>query len=433
MMNYITRMAGILLAFGFFFGCNNTTTSHFQAAKLNLNQQDYSKALSSINKAIKKNPQNPESYYYKGYILNKMASENNEPSNNEHLYREMRHALMKAKSLFKKSPNVDSNDHKIDNLLTQSWSKEHNLGVKIMKNDSSLTQKDLNNALAYLNNATIIQPDSEITYEVKSDVYYRLGDLPKAVNSMETAVAKSNDHTKEELERLAFLYLENQQYDHAIDTYKEALEDNPGNINLLHGLENAYLANGNHQQAVALIKRLINKDPNNAEYRMAYGTQLFSIGKQYLQKLTSVSKQMMSFAKQNDNYQNDNNYQALKDSANSLDSEAQNYFNSAENQLLKSQSIDSTNINTDYALGILYHDYATAYLNMEKVIPNKKLAELYKGRIQKLYKESLPYLEKVANNQPQTPSYWKILYKVYNYLGFKAKADSAYTNFQKDS
>jgi tetratricopeptide (TPR) repeat protein len=422
-------MAGLVLAFGFFFGCSNS--NNFQVAKLNLNQANYSKALTSINKAIEKNPRNAEAYFYKGFILNKMALEKNDPTQSGHLFSEMRDALLQSRNLYDGEAQKNKNYFKINQILTDSWSHEHNQGVRILKNDSTLSKHELNKSLLYLENATIIQPDSGITYKVESEVYYKLGDLNKAVTAMETAVSKDSEHTKNNIERLAFLYLENQQYDHAIDTYKEALENDPGNINLLHGLENAYLANGDHQKAAALIKRLINKDPKNANYRLTYGTQLYSIGQTYLGKLIDIRKRMEQLS--DNGSQKDHLYKALTDSANSIENSAQKYFDNAENQLLKSQSIDSTNINTTYALGILYHDYGTAYLTIKDLIQEKKLADLYSAKVQRLFKESLPYLEKVAQNQPQSPGYWQILYKVYNYLGMKQKADTAYTKFQQQS
>jgi len=422
-------MAGLVLAFGFFFSCSNS--NNFQVAKLNLNQANYSKALNSINKAIEKKPRNAEAYFYKGFILNKMALEKNNPAQSSHLFSEMRDAFTQFRNLDDSGSQKNKNYFKIDQILTDSWSHEHNQGVRILKNDSTLSKQDLNKSLLYLENATIIQPDSGITYKVESEVYYKLGDLSKAVTAMETAVSKDSEHTKNNIERLAFLYLENQQYDHAIDTYKEALENDPGNINLLHGLENAYLANEDHQKAATLIKRLINKDPKNADYRLAYGTQLYSIGQTYMGNLIDIRKRMEQLS--DNGSQKDNLYKALNDSANSIENSAQKYFDDAENQLLQSQSLDSTNINTTYALGILYHDYGSEYLTIKDLIHEKKLSDLYSAKAQRLFKESLPYLEKVAQNQPQSPGYWQILYKVYHYLGMKQKADTAYKKFQQQS
>ncbi len=291
MIKFTTRMAGFILAFGLFFGCqtNKPTT---QATKLNLDQQDYSQALNSIENSIKKNPANPDAYFYKGSILDKMAVQQSRPSDRKPLFSDMRNALTKAKKLYKAQSKTSSDNFgKIDNILSKAWAKEHNDGVSILKNDSTGSRQELELSLQHLENANVIEPDSGITYEAKAEVFYKLGEMAKAISSMEMAVSlDNNSNTQRDITRLAFLYLENQQFDHAIDTYKEALQNEPGNVNLLHGLANAYLANGEHEKAADLLNHLLENDVNNSNYLLAYGVQLFNISQSYFEELYQIRK-----------------------------------------------------------------------------------------------------------------------------------------------
>lgn len=422
MTNYITRMAGIILAFGLFFGCQRVVTT--QATKLNLDQQDYSQALNSIENSLKANPDNPDAYFYKGSILEKMAAQQNQPPNRKPLYVEMCNAFVKAKKLYKiQSLTNSANYQKIDNILSKSWAKEHNEGVSILKNDSTGNRHQLEISLQYLDNAIVIEPDSGMSYEVKAEDYYKLGDLSKAISALETAVSlDNNNHTQQDIIRLAFLYLENQQYDHAIDTYKEALVNEPGNINLLHGLANAYLANGEHEKAADLLNHLLENDVNNPNYLLAYGIQLYSISQSYFEELYQIRKTIYKQTKKPEPSSGDSSFTALSDSADSIGNKAKSYFEHAEKNLLKARSVDSTNTNVDYALGSMYENTGTYYIKMMDVIHDKKLAELYDGTVHDLLHKAITYLKIVADKEPDNMNLLKSLYKTYEFLGMKDKA-----------
>lgn len=422
MIKNITRMAGLILAFGLFFGCQRNVTT--QATKLNLDQQDYSQALNSIENSLKANPNNPDAYFYKGSILEKMAVQQKEPVNRKPLYSEMRNAFVKAKKLYKaQSQTTSDNYQKIDNILSKSWAKEHNEGVSILKNDSTGNRQQFELSLQYLDNANVIEPDSGITYEVKAEDYYKLGDLTKAISTLETAVSlDNNSHIQRDIIRLAFLYLENQQYDHAIDTYKEALQNEPGDINLLHGLANAYLANGEHEKAADLLNHLLENDVNNSTYLLAYGIQLYSISQSYFEELYQIRKNIYQQATHQKQSSDDSSLTALSDSVDSIENKAKSYFEHAEKNLLKAKSVDSTNTNIDYALGSMYENTGTYYIKMMGVIRDKKLAELYDGTVHDLLRKAVTYLAIVAKKEPDNMNLLKSLYKTYMYLGIKDKA-----------
>ncbi len=118
----------------------------------------------------------------------------------------------------------------------------------------------------------------------------------------------------------------------------------------------------------------------------------------------------------------DSNLTALSDSADTIENKAKTYFDHAETNLLKAQTIDSTNSNIDYALGTMYQNTGTYYLKIMDVIRDKKLADLYDGTAHDLLRKAVPYLEIVTNKEPDNTSLKKALYKTYIYLGMKDKA-----------
>ncbi len=64
------------------------------------------------------------------------------------------------------------------------------------------------------------------------------------------------------LEQLAFLYLENDQPRKAIEIFEQAESFSDQNLNLLHGLSNAYINAGEHKKAVDLLYQLIESKPD---------------------------------------------------------------------------------------------------------------------------------------------------------------------------
>ena len=415
------RMAMLLLAFGLFVSCSTTQkvaekghSANDQSIQKAIGHKNYQTAIKDADKAIQGHPKDANLYYLKGKILSKMALNIEQPDQRQPLYKNMRQNLVKAEQLDKdgKGPL----EPKIDDLLANSWSNEHNQGVSILSHDSTDTRTDLNNAKVHLQNATIIMPDSAISHAALATVYYKLGEIPDALESMEMAVSYNDSVNTDYLERLAYLYTVNKQDSEAVNTYRLLIERNPGHLNLLNGLMNVYLDEHSYASVDGILQTMLEKDPENSLYHQIYGRELYN---ESMAKLVSIRN---GFESVHSTGQNELN---VSDSLNSIEGEARTVLDSAVNQFDKAISLDSTDTNASYTLGIIYQNSGVAYLQIAQQIRSSELSTFYKARAQQLLTKALPYLEDYADKKSSDRKSWKNLREIYKYLGMNSKAEQA--------
>ncbi len=415
------RMAMLLLAFGLFVSCSTTKKVDRNGDSANdkpiqkaLNNKNYQTALKDADKAIQGNPNDPGLYYLKGKILSKMAVAITQPDQRQPLYKNMRQNLLKAQQLDKQGKGPL--EPKIDDLLANSWSDEHNQGVSILSHDSTDTRTDLNNAKVHLQNATIIMPDSAISHAALATVYYKLGEIPEALGSMEMAVSYDDSVHTDYLERLAYLYSVNKQDSEAVNTYRLLIERNPGDLNLLNGIMNVYLDENSYGSVESILQTMLEKDPDNPLYHQIDGRELYN---ESMAKLLAIRNGYENV------HSTGQNELKVSDSLNSIEGEARTVLDSAINQFDKAISLDSTDTNASYTLGVIYQNSGVSYLQIAQQIQNSELSAFYKARAQQLLTKALPYLEDYAIKKSSDQKSWKNLREVYQYLGMNDKAQQA--------
>lgn len=410
------RTAMLLLAFGLFVSCSTTQktvrTDHpIQDA---IEKKDYQSALKLTDKAIHNNPDDAGLYLTKAQILSKMAESVKKPDQRQPLYKNMRQNLMKAQQL-----NRQGNgplESKIKDVLADSWSLEHNQGVSILSKDSADTRTDLNNAMEHLQNATIIMPDSAISHAALSTVYYKLGEIPKALQSMKMAVSDNDSTNADYLERLAYLYSVNKQDSEAVTIYRMLVEQNPENINLLNGLMNVYLDEHAYESIDDIAQTMLEKEPDNALYHQVYARALY---KECMSKLAGIRNGFETIQGKNQEES------AISDSLNSIEGDARTVMDSAVSHYTRAIRLDSTDSNATYSLGIIYQNTGLAYLQIAQNINKPKLSSFYKAHAQDLLTKGLPYLENYAKRKSSDRKSWQDLRDIYKYLGMNDKAKQA--------
>ncbi|HKI44504.1 MAG TPA: hypothetical protein VKA08_04125 [Balneolales bacterium] len=415
------RMAMLLLAFGLFVSCSTTKkvdrngdSANDQSIQKALSNKNYQTALKDADKAIQRNPKDPNLYYLKGKILSEMAVAITQPDQQQPLYKNMRQNLLEAQQLDKQGNGPL--EPKIDDLLANSWSDEHNQGVSILSHDSTDTRTDLNNAKVHLQNATIIMPDSAISHAALATVYYKLGEIPEALGSMEMAVSYDDSVHTDYLERLAYLYSVNEQDSEAVNTYRLLIERNPGDLNLLNGLMNVYLDERSYGSVEGILQTMLEKDPDNPLYHQIYGRELYN---------ASMAKLLAIRNGYEDVHSTGQNELNVSDSLNSIEGQARTVLDSAINQFDKAISLDSTDTNASYTLGIIYQNSGVSYLQIAQQIQNSELSAFYKARAQQLLTKALPYLVNYTSKKSSDRKSWENLREVYQYLGMNDKAQQA--------
>jgi predicted Zn-dependent protease len=407
-MHYlITRIASFMLAFGLFIGCSTLLPSKKTAppADHTLTREELQSELDRLDSALARSSEdlNPDLFYRKGYVLGELANQIDNPRDRAAIYAEMQNALQNAAQEFQDSDNV-SGQQKVNELLQVKWSHEHNLGVQIIQNDSlTLQSEDYRRAAAHFGNASTILPDSAISYKLKAQAHYNNHQLDRAIATLEKARQNIDPLSSEMLEQLAFLYLETDQAEKAVEVYEEAESFSEENLNIIHGLANAYISVNNHRKAVELLDLLVQTEPENVIYAQARGTELYYLGAQKVNELIASlnpdEEVPMGHFRQ-----------------------ADSLFSEAAEQL--QQALDATPDDIDLQLKManLHMNIAANYQRMLSYVSEEEAAAIGEN-IEDQLRSAIPLFESVADQKPELRAVWQNLYQIYTYLDMPQKAE----------
>lgn len=405
MFDYFTRIASLVLAFGFFISCSTLQSPNQEnRTARDLSEQQIEQRLDSLSEQINTDDQKPDLYYEQGSLLTKLAQKQDEPKNRTDIYANARQSLTQAANLYDPGEQTE----KVEELLNVTWSNEHNQGVQILQDDTTTERTDYNRAAAHFKNATVIIPDSTISYEMGARAYYQSQQSQEAIEILNEARDNVEGLPVSLLEQLAFLYLENDQQQEAVEIYEEAEAFSDQNLNLLHGLANAYINAGEHQKATELLDQLIAIEPENVIYAQSLATELYFQASEQLQSLS---------ADLHEDEQIDSTSFA----------EADSLLDRAENQF--EQIVDQKP--SDYELKLsfanFYHNAASKYQQLQPLVEEPMKDELDEI-INRYISSAIPLFEQVAENNPEESDVRQKLYQAYSYLGMDEKARNIKSN-----
>lgn len=409
MSHLFTRIASLVLAFGLFISCStllpNKSKSH--NSNKDLSETQIQKQLDSLDQQISSGNDSPDLYYQKGRLLIELAQKKNDPSDRTSIYKNAQNTFHKALNEY--PDTTGSRAEKIQQLLKVNWSNEHNQGVQIMQNDSTLENSDYETAAAHFRNATSIIPDSSISYKMEARAYYNDQQLDKAIAVLQDARTNIQPVSNQLLEQLAYLYSETDQPHKAIEVYRQMNPVSDQNLNIIHGLTNAYIAAGEHQNAIHLLQKLIQQEPSNIIYQQTLATEYYSLANQ---KLDTVATELKNGSKlKTTNFQS-----------------ADTLISSAEQVFKKLAKENPENLTIKQRFAAFYQNAATDYQQLLPLAEELQKKDLEK-KITQYLSSSIPLLKKVTEENPDEKSAWKDLYQAYTYLGRKEEAQNAKSNF----
>lgn len=409
MHSFFTRTVISLLGitFGFFIGCSTLKgPSKDSVEPDDLTKEQIEAKLQSLNKNIDTGNTNADLLYQKGFLLSELAKKTENPGERTETYGLMQRTLKNADEAFA-SANLPSGNQKVDELLKITWSNEHNQGVQIMQSDSTLSGEDLDTAAIHFKNATSILPDTAISYKMQARAYYQNHKIDQAIATLEKANNQIDTLPAEMMEQLAFLYLEDEQPQKAIEVFEKAESFSERNLNVLHGLANAYISAGEHAKAVSLLEKLTENQPGNIIYLQALATEYYYLAETELNTLFSGSLSEQS------------KRQAMAE-ADSLFEEARTHYENALSESNGNQDMTKT-------VAQFYQNAAAKY---QKLLPNLE-EDRKAGILQKIndyLRASLPLYHKMVERNPGSTQLWENLYEVYSYLGMTQQAEEAKAN-----
>lgn len=281
------RSLGMLLISGWVLvlaganGCSGDP--NIEGAKLDLRNKDYARALENVEKALERNPQNPEAYELKGrIILDILANQQDlEPEARRDTVRAMVAAFQKAIEL---DPKLEEG---IINQLRFAYVREFQNGINAFNRGSEDSTYYLW-AAAYFESATIIQPDSAGAYVNQAFSLLNAGKRAEAIPPLETAISKG-EASKDTYLILADLYRVQQQPEKALEILEKARQRYPDDPDIESQLLNAYVQAGKVEEAMNMYKEAVEKEPDNKLYQYNYGSLLLEAGR-YDEAITHLKK-----------------------------------------------------------------------------------------------------------------------------------------------
>ncbi|MEX0772178.1 MAG: tetratricopeptide repeat protein [Balneolales bacterium] len=431
-----TKFILIVACVALFAGCA-ATDPNIDSAKMSRTLMDYEGVIESAEAAIEANPESGDGYYYKGIGLTQKAFDQ-DPQKREQLYSEAKEFFDQAKELYETEGKTGDEAAELPNYIVDVWGEEHNLGIGLIAEDFVSTEEDsLILAEHHLNNATAINPDSVQSYSILYEVNYLLGNTDEAISNAEHTVHDLGSTDLYNYYRLSYFYQEEEDYDSALDILHQAREDNPDEIEVVQELANLYLTLGDTDRALETTQSLIDSDPENPQYRLVYGTQVYQLVLDMDETISGyydeVFENNQEIREENSKAQpNTSRIQELEDRNSELNSniedlqeDVDHFSDRAEEELQIAAELNPDNPAAHSTLGIIYQNRAAALFERRNATEDMALAEELDSEARELLEASIPFYAEAAELEPDNPENWRALFRVYTTLGMDEEAQEA--------
>lgn len=422
----------LFLTVGILWGCE-TPDPLIRDARNALQSFDFEAAIAAADQALEEDSSNALAHYYKGTALGSLAEDMQPPSDRRPYYEEMRTSMDNARRFGAQMDSQPSELDNIDNFITTVWANEHNSGAEILTDDSTrqATQNPEETARDHFLNATTVQPDSSISHVVLSSVLYQLGDIEEATRSYERAMNVMDEPIFEDYEFLISLYFVQNRYEDARDLALEAMEAHPDESIFIQFLADSYLETGETDRAVALIRELIEDNPDNAQYYFVLGTQLYRTAEQHLNEAgrlyqrTYQMQDQMAQLSSSERADLENEIESIRTEAEEAENEGLELTNMAVEEIRSSIELAPQDDNAYNVLGIIYQNRAAALFDKRNYTLDNELAREYDNEARENLRQAMENYERAAEINPDNTDYWQALFQVYTTLGMDEEAEEA--------
>ena len=389
-----------------------------------IDSQDYNSALSAADTLILKEPANPLGYYYKAVVLGKVAEAEPVASERASTYEDMRSNLNEAEELFVAQEEPASEADQVTPLVLNYWSIEHNEGIRYATDDSIMASVDnpLELSIAHLENATTINPDSVLSFDVLAQIYYMNSDFENAAEALTTAIELQDQGKASEYDRLGSYYFLSQQPEKAVSIMREGLEFYPDSVGLVQKLADGLFQIGETDEALDVMNGLIETDPDNARYHLVVGSRVYQRVLNLTDQYTSNSDKIFELER-NDGSEEEINQ--LKAENEKLDEQMASLTNSAEEALTKAAELDDTIPATFNTLGVLYQNKAANLYDKRNSTNDFEESDKYDALAKEETRKAMVNYERAAELDPDNTSYWASLFRIYTLLDMREEAEAA--------
>jgi len=434
MRKQITGLLSIFIFTGILVSCGGTSDPFVENAIKNRTFGNFQAIIEDADSVIAQDPDNGLAYYYKGVALGDIAAQTQPPSDRKSIYDDMKNNLEKAASIFDTLETKPSEANNINNVIVNSWGQEFNLGIEFVTNDSLLNSDPnaLDKAASHLENAITINPDSVRTYEVLAEIERRRENYGTAGSALEKVIELKNPPSADDYYRTATFYLLDEQFQPAVNLLEEGIEMYPDSISLTEQIADAYRGIGEDEKAISTIQTLINRNPDNPQYRLVLGTQIYqnvldNAGK-YSANVDKIFEleQEQKQATGSDKEKIGNEIQALVDQNGQLLQEINSQTERAEKELQEVIALDPNNFAAYNTLGIIYQNKAATLFEARNQETDNAEASRLDQEAKAELKRATEFYEKAVEIQPDNTEVWRALANAYVTLDMNEKATEAF-------
>ncbi|MDZ7719021.1 MAG: tetratricopeptide repeat protein [Balneolaceae bacterium] len=415
-----------------FWACE-TTDPLVNDVQVNLVTGNFDAALETVNSALKEDSSNYVAHYYKGIVLASQAYEMEPPSTRQPVYENARSSFDTAKSLMQEQPETPEELEQLNNSVVSFWADEYNMGVNIQNDDSlfNATENPYETSLEHLQNAVVINPDSAMTYQVLSSTYYQLNQVDDAIQSYEKAMELLDQPAPEDYEYLISLYLFDNQYEKAIEFAQEGRDLYPDESMFVQFLADAYIQAGERDRAISLVEQLIEKDPENPQYRRVLGTQIYQSVERISNEVSDLYEELFELRQAardqrgQELEQTQSEIEELQSEIDAKEQEIDELSKISIREMSKVVELVPDDESANFILGIIYQNRAANLFERRNNTMDNELAAEYDQRAKENLEKARQYYERAAEINPDNPENWQSLFQVYTALGMEEEAEAA--------
>ncbi|MDR9414995.1 MAG: tetratricopeptide repeat protein [Gracilimonas sp.] len=431
MKKLLRNLLTVFLFVGILASCE-TTNPLIQEANKYLITQNYDSAHAVYDRAIEQSPNSGIPYYYKAMAYAEEARTIEPPSDRKDNYRNFRESAVTARELFDQMEEQPSEAESVTPLILESWSLEHNTAIEYINDDSvkQTVSNPMEVSIAHLENAVIINPDSVLSWGILAQVSGFAEDYEKAIDAQKKAMELKEQPEANDYLRLGVYYRSSDNPEEALSVLQEGLEQYPDSIALVQNLADVYMAAGQRDKSIAAIESLIERDPENAQYRLALGTQLLQATTEISDQITSnydTIYDLNSEIKNNPDNADElsNRIDSLVTANEELTTQMDGLSIRAQEELTKVTELRPEDAVAFEYLAISYQNKAAALYEKRNFTTDNELASELDQEAKEVLRNAMVNYEKAAEINPDNLRYWQTLSRIYVQLDMQEKAEAA--------
>lgn len=432
MKKLLRNLIPVFLFFGILTGCE-TTDPVIDEAQLNIYAQNFDSAYASLDRYIAQNPESGVGHYYMALAYSQEGRTVQPVSDRKPVYQNFRESILTSRELFANAEEKPAEAGQVNDLVLNTWGYEHNASLDYATNDSVMASVDepLKIAVAHLENAIIINPDSTLSYDVLSQIHFMDNNFEQAAEVLAQSMELKDPAPAEDYDRAGYYYSQAQDTDNAIEILKEGLEIYPDTISLVQKLADGYMISGNTEMAISTLNDLVDRDPQNPQYHLVLGTALLSETEDMTVAVSDLYDDIYDLrgdlrnASGSEASEIESQIEELESQIQANIEEIDELNSLAESELKTTIELRPNDENAYNALGVLYQNKGAILFSQRNYSDDMDEVNRLDQQAKELYRMAMENYEKTVELNPENRNAWQSLANVYITLDMQDKYEEA--------